>query len=282
MRLHTLLSTAWSKIFKKSQSQQQRQPDHRSTIIRLPDEILLKIILYTASRMGLEGLHSIANVCQKFRCLSADLMRRYILPGIRLATLIDQEGRRRFKTVYHFHSLDDNTLVATFVPVSRQAPRRMRSSSHAALPVLRQLFAAVADKRTCQFLSPQNLRAHQDRQRPGHAFKSLSSTNTKSHQHSNGKIKIKPKTLRIAKPGNHVSVSPQKMRNAIRLWQLHYSVNPDDESNDCYITVTCMRVHLSLLIRTFAVIPQWEQKPKAEQQYMHHRHDGATARKAPH
>ncbi|KAI7857047.1 hypothetical protein BDC45DRAFT_501567 [Circinella umbellata] len=126
----------------RSQQQQSQQSSFLPFIYQLSDDVLLYLLL--CPELDFKSLHAVAEVSQRFRNLVYQLLKLYLLPDLQLTTMMDQEGRGRWTCRYNFHSLDENTLRATFTPVDsgqggQQDSKRYRCDGSVDAPTLRRI-----------------------------------------------------------------------------------------------------------------------------------------------
>ncbi|KAG2227949.1 hypothetical protein INT45_011973 [Circinella minor] len=126
----------------RSQQQQSQQSSFLPFIYRLSDDVLLYLLL--CPELDFKSLYAVAEVSQRFRNLVCQLLKLYLLPDLQLTTMMDQEGRGRWTCRYNFHSLDENTLCATFTPVDsgrggQQYSKRYRCDGSVDAPTLRRI-----------------------------------------------------------------------------------------------------------------------------------------------
>lgn len=245
-----------SKRFSATTSHPQNK--EAATIDHLPDEIIT-LILLSIQDVDIETLCTIAAVTPRFRRIAMDLIRRYMLPGIQLNTLIDQEGRRRFTTHYFFQALDEEKMMATFLPLI-STPKRVRNDNYAALPTLRRLcMSDLGHPPANKSGPPPRHESLNRRQASWHTLDSMTPTTTDMDNNTNA-LMSKKRPLKVSQAGHHVSCSNRMVPGSSNsssnnsVWQMGYRVDEGSGSDqDRYVTPTHVHIHLSLL---------WQQKKK--------------------
>ncbi|KAI7885156.1 hypothetical protein K492DRAFT_204217 [Lichtheimia hyalospora FSU 10163] len=232
-------------------SQNNETPATITTIDHLPDEIIT-LILLSIQDVDIEMLCTIAAVTPKFRRIALDLIRRYMLPGIQLNTLIDQEGRRRFTTHYFFQALDEEMMMATFIPLI-STPKRLRNDNYAALPTLRRL--CMSDLGQTTTVNKSGAPRHESLSRRQASWHTLDSMTPATDVETNtNALMSKKRPLKISQAGHHVSCSNRMVSGSNNsMWQMGYRVDGNECDQDRYVTPTHVHIHLSLL---------WQQKKK--------------------
>lgn len=254
LKLHTTSNNIFkSKQFSATTTTRPLQ-NSQTTIHHLPDEIIT-LILLSIQDVDIEMLCTIAVVTPKFRRIAMDLIRRYMLPAIQLNTLIDQEGRRRFTTHYFFQALDEEMMMATFIPLI-STPKRVRNDNYAALPTLRRLCMSESS----QSIAVKSAQRHEPLNRRQASWHTLDSMATITDAEANtNALMSKKRPLKISQVGHHVSCSNRMVtgvnNNNISnsVWQMGYRVDGSECDQDRYVTPTHVHIHLSLL---------WQQKKK--------------------
>lgn len=234
------------------------QSKEAATIDHLPDEIIT-LILLSIQDVDIEMLCTIAAVTPRFRRIAVDLIRRYMLPGIQLNTLIDQEGRRRFTTHYFFQALDEEKMMATFLPLI-STPKRVRNDNYAALPTLRRLCMSDLGHQPANKSGPSPRHESLNRRQASwHTLDSMTPTTADMDNNTNA-LMSKKRPLKVSQAGHHVSCSNRMVpgssssNNNNSVWQMGYRVDEGSGSDqDRYVTPTHVHIHLSLL---------WQQKKK--------------------
>ncbi|KAJ8659805.1 hypothetical protein O0I10_004398 [Lichtheimia ornata] len=247
-----------SKRFSATTTQHSQNKEAATTIDHLPDEIIT-LILLSIQDVDIEMLCTIAAVTPKFRRIAMDLIRRYMLPGIQLNTLIDQEGRRRFTTHYFFQALDEEKMMATFIPLI-STPKRVRNDNYAALPTLRRLCMSDSGHQAPVNKSgpPPRHESLNRRQASWHTLDSMTPTMLDMDSNTNALV-TKKRPLKVAQAGHHVSCSNRMVPSTSgssnnSVWQMGYRVDEGSGSDqDRYVTPTHVHIHLSLL---------WQQKKR--------------------
>ncbi|KAI9496653.1 hypothetical protein BDB00DRAFT_808229 [Zychaea mexicana] len=140
-RNHNKSSITSSNINKESYkySSNNRSP----SIYRLPDEVLLYLL--QCPIVDFNTLCSILHTSKRLRHVACQVFRYNLLPYIRLATVIDQEGRGRWTCIYAFDTLNESTLHASFTPINYKGQRYRYDPSTTNAPTLRYILAAMTN-----------------------------------------------------------------------------------------------------------------------------------------
>ncbi|KAI8139533.1 hypothetical protein BJV82DRAFT_246085 [Fennellomyces sp. T-0311] len=123
-----------------------------SSIYRLSDDVLSYLLQSPVVDFG--TLCALSQTSRRLRSVACHVLRYYRLPYIRLATVIDQEGRGKWTCVYEFNSLDETTLRVSFIPICHKG-QRYRYDTSTEAPTLRYILATTS---TADRLSPFVLR----------------------------------------------------------------------------------------------------------------------------
>lgn len=131
-------ASIWNDFFLKNQQYNSYQLNTCSQFDRLPDEMIIQILLQPI--LDLETLGKVIGVSSRMYHLGVHVLNQYRLPSIQLSLMIDQEGRNKMTSQFRVERLDPVRLSVYFTCINKKS-RRYYSSK--ASPFIRTM--AITD-----------------------------------------------------------------------------------------------------------------------------------------
>ncbi|KAI8093833.1 uncharacterized protein BX664DRAFT_330691 [Halteromyces radiatus] len=110
----------------------------KNQLDRLPYDILIRIL--QLPEIDVQTVVIFAQALPYYKDLAMYVLHHHQLPRLYLQTTMDQEGKKQYLTLFHYHSLDVASLCVTFKVSSASTSKRyISNTASAARPRLRQL-----------------------------------------------------------------------------------------------------------------------------------------------